>query len=165
MGSFDLTVTSDCAYGFTDIIKQKAILNKTSPFFDFRIQSDLNTYILPRIRIKTTGNFQISNTNDPNHPKTELQNLPSDQIFEFVMDSDTDTIFIQTDDTTVPLPDPNMFNWHFLRLVDGPNKIMLHTKTENSEAKATETKPKATKAEDVEVEIEIQYREPRRIIV
>ena len=120
---FDLTVTSDCAYGFTGIITQKAILNKSAPSLEFHIQSDVNTCILPRIRIKSTGNFHISNVNDFGHPETIFKNLPADQSLEFIMNSDTDTIFIQKAGVTAPLPDPNMFNWHFLRLVNGKNQI------------------------------------------
>ncbi len=152
---FDLTATSDCAYGFTGIIKQKAILNKTSPTMNFRIQSDVNTYILPRVCIKSSRNFQISNINDPNHPKTTFQNLSSGETFTFIMDSDTDTVFILNGSATAPLPDPNIFNWHFLRLVDGQNQIMLHMENEHTETENTES----------QIEIEIQYREPRRIII
>lgn len=164
---FDLTVTSDCAYGFTGIIKQKATLNENSPTLEFRIQSDVNTCILPLIRIKTTGNFQISNTSDTGHPATIMQNLSAGKSMEFIMDSDTDTIFIQNDGAAAPLPDPDMFNWHFLRLVDGKNRIVFHEaqKTHGAAARPADAETKSVSTDPTEIEIEIQYREPRRIIV
>ena len=76
------------------------------------------------------------------------------------MDSDADTVFIQNKDTVVPLPNPDMFNWRFLRLVDGVNRIVLQKipKTESTES--------SFKTSDTNnIKIEIQYREPRRIIV
>ena len=162
---FDLTVTSDCAYGFTGIITQKAILNKSAPSLEFHIQSDVNTCILPRIRIKSTGNFHISNVNDFGHPETIFKNLPADQSLEFIMNSDTDTIFIQKAGVTAPLPDPNMFNWHFLRLVDGKNQIMIHTEADDTKTEAANEEADIAEVNNIEIEIEIQYREPRRIII
>lgn len=145
---FDLTVTSDCAYGFTGVITQKAVLSKTAPALEFRVQSDVNACILPRVRIRGAGSFQISNEADSGHPAAAFQNLSAGETPELIMDSDADTVFIQKGDAAAPLPDPDMFNWRFLRLVDGINRIVLleTTKTES-------------------IEIEIQYREPRRIIV
>lgn len=134
---FDLVATSDCAYGFSNIISRKSTINIANPL-KLIIHSDINVYILPHVRINGTGNFYISNDSDLS------QNAISDKAAEFknisrkiVMDSDTDTIS--------GLASPDDFNWYFLRLVDGTNII-----TTNSES---------------DVEIEIQYREPRRVII
>lgn len=159
---FDLTVTSDCAYGFTSVITQKAVLNETetSLVLEFRVLSDVKACILPRVRIRGTGSFQISNESDGGHPAATFQNLSGGETQELIMDSDADTVFIQNKDTVVPLPNPDMFNWRFLRLVDGVNRIVLQKipKTESTES--------SFKTSDTNnIKIEIQYREPRRIIV
>ena len=144
---FDLTVTSDCAYGFTGILRQKATLSASSRPLEFRLQSDVNTYILPRITIKCTGNFIIRNENDPNHPETEFKNLEAGRTWEFIMDTDADTVFLKDGENFVPITDPSMFNWHFLRLKDGTNRIIAQAEP------------------GIIIETEIQYREPRRVIL
>lgn len=145
---FDLTATSDCAYGFTDVITRKAVINASTPL-ELHIHSDINTYILPHVTLNQSGNFFIRNQKyikpdiPENSPVTigmeRLQNI-SETIFTgisnntpVIMDSDTDTIY--------GLTDPQTFNWHFLRLADGINII-----TTNSAS---------------DIEIEIRYREPR----
>lgn len=145
---FDLTVTSDCAYGFTGVITQKAVLTKASPMLEFRVQSDVSACILPRVRIRAAGGFGIGNEADKDSRETVFPNLPAGKITELIIDSEKDTVFIQNDGAAVLLPDPDMFNWRFPRLVDGVNRIALQ--------KIPETE---------RIEIEIQYREPRRIIV
>ena len=144
---FDLTVTSDCSYGFTGILRQKALLSASSEPLEFRIHSDVNTYILPHVTFKCTGNFKIRNENDPNHPETEFYNLGAGKTREFIMDTDSDTIFLKEGEKLVPLPDPGMFNWHFLRLTDGTNRIIAQAEP------------------GIIIETEIQYREPRRVIL
>ena len=144
---FDLTVTSDCSYGFTGILRQKALLSASSEPLEFRIHSDVNTYILPHVTFKCTGNFKIRNENDPNHPETEFYNLGAGKTREFIMDTDSDTIFLKEGEKLVPLPDPGMFNWHFLRLTDGTNRIIVQAEP------------------GITIETEIQYREPRRVIL
>lgn len=131
---FNLSVTSDCAYGFTDIIIKRFTINSSTPF-KLNIHSDINTYILPYVKIiNGKGNFYISNDSDILQNNTvgkamEFKNVSK----EIVIDSDTDII--------LGLSNSNNFNWYFLRLVDGINIITTNSNTD--------------------IKIEIQYREPR----
>lgn len=136
---FDLTVTSDCAYGFTDIIKKEAFINKSTPL-RLNIHSDINTHILPKVRINGRGNFTINNYRNYNNGSYKNQIL--DKIIEFknisteiILDSDTDIV--------TGLSNPSDFNWHFLYLIDGTNFI-----TTNSSSN---------------IKIELEYREPRYV--
>lgn len=135
---FNLTATSDCAYGFTNIIKKKTAINADAPF-RLNIHSDLNTYILPLIKINAVGSFIINNYRNIELKDSilerpiELENITQ----EIIMDSDTDVI--------TGLNSPNDFNWHFMKLADGTN-IITTDSTNN-------------------IEIEIQYREPRYVKV
>lgn len=139
---FDLTVTSDCAYGFTDIIKKKASISSISEL-KFQVYSDINSYILPTVKINGTGNFHIKNAaylylaagaiESLIGEKVELKNVSGN----IMMDSATDMM--------EGISDPDDFNWHFLKLVDGINTI-----TTNSAS---------------DIEIEISYREPRYVRV
>ena len=135
---FNLTATSDCAYGFTDMIKKKTTINATAPF-KLNIHSDINTYILPIIKINGTGSFSINNYRD-----IELKDsiLEKPVILENIsqkikMDSDKDII--------TGLNSPDDFNWHFMKLADG-NNIITTDSVDN-------------------IDIEIQYREPRYVRV
>lgn len=147
---FDLTAISNCPYGFTEVIKKKAIINSMSKM-EFTVHSDVNTVILPTSHIKiyyynlhNTGQ-QISIINEDSDGK---QGNP--MIFENVLnntDLNTAIITINSDSGIVDgLNSPNNFNWNFLKLRDGVNKI-------------------TTNFEEGFIEIEIQYREPRNIIV
>ena len=136
---FDLKATANCAYGFTNIIKKKAFINSSAPF-QINVHSDINTDILPKVRLKGRGNFSVHNYRD--YKDNILQNPILDKPLEFknmskeiTMDSDTDLI--------TGLSSPNDFNWRFMRLVDGANFIST------------------TSASNIEFEIE--YREPRLI--
>lgn len=129
---FDLTATSDCGYGFTDIIKRKAII-KYGVDFKLNVHSDINTYILPLVKIKGVGNFYIKNNSDIMQKESDFENVSSTK--QIIMDSDCDSIY--------GIDNPNDFNWYFLRLVDGINNITTNSITD--------------------IEIEIQYREPRYI--
>lgn len=134
---FDLTATSDCGYGFTDIIKRKSVI-KSGMDLKLNVHSDINTYILPLIKIKGTGNFYISNNSD------KMQNISLNKQSNFKNVSSTKHIIMDSDcDTIHGIGDPQNFNWYFLRLVDGINEI-----TTNSM---------------IDVEIEFQYREPRYV--
>lgn len=131
---FDLTATSDCGYGFTGIIKRKSVI-KSGTNFKLNVHSDINTYILPLVKITGVGNFYINNTSDKMQKESDFKNASSTK--QIIMDSDCDSI--------QGIDNPNNFNWYFLRLVDGMNEI-----TTNSM---------------MDVEIEIQYREPRYVKV
>ena len=132
---FDLTATSNCAYGFSDVIRKKAHIKLNEPF-KLNVHSDINAYIYPIVKIKGVGNFNLTNNYD------KMQNVLLGKASEFknvnsqiIMDSDNDTIS--------GLSDPNDFNWYFIRLVDGINEIATNSAND--------------------VEIEIQYRELRYI--
>ncbi len=139
---FDLTVISDCAYGYTDVITKNATIYNSIPL-KINVHSDINTYILPTIKIKGTGNFSLEThravSGNAALPITD-NSMVSKSVFKYAaydifMDSRTGTI--------EGLKNPEHFNWHFLKLVDGAN-IM----TTNSV---------------IGVNVEIQYREPRYV--
>lgn len=111
---FDLEVTSDCAYGFSGIITRKAIINSSNPLV-INVHSDINTYLLPRIKVNGTGDFYIGNDRGNSRKVSEIKNV----LQEITMDSDTDMIS--------GLSCPNDFNWHFLRLFDGINTITTNS--------------------------------------
>ena len=144
---FDLTATSDCAYGFTDVIKKKAHIGLNTPL-RLHIHSDINTYILPvmKIKYKPTNPRPLSFDNCRNGRYLSWGNADSilgkpikieNMSQDITMDSDTGII--------EGLASPNDFNWSFLRLADGMNVIMTD--------------------HGLDVEIEIQYREPRYVRV
>ena len=134
---FDLTVTSDCGYGYSKKKVKKYVLNSNTPIKLF-VNSDISDYILPYVEVNGTGNFYISNDNDlfqckSNYKSTELQNVNG----LITMDSENELI--------TGLSSPNDFNWYFLRLVNGSN--IISTDSAN------------------DIKIKITYREPRRVIV
>lgn len=140
---FDLTAVSDCAYGFSGLIKKQATIRENAPLV-LNIHSDINTYILPLVQIKGKGDFKIFNhrdikrTDSISDQPVEFKNAPSPAVpFDVTMDSDSEII-------SGPL-NPDNFNWHFLRLADGMNIISTNSKSD--------------------VKIEIQYREPRFVRV
>lgn len=148
---FDLTATSDCAYGFSELIKKTAVIKEGAPLELF-LHSDVDTYILPRVKVTGKGNFYISNDNDilqnvSLQKETLFRNMPTDAEWKIIMDSDTDTILSVNSETnqTAPLSNPNQFNWYFLRLVGGRNILSTNSK--------------------LDVTIELQYREPRFVIL
>ena len=106
---FDLTVTSDCAYGYTDLIVKKATINSSTPL-RININNDITTDILPFFTINGNGSFYLRNDSDTMNLNTEFKNVSS----TITMDSENDIILGVS---------PNDFNWRFLRLVDGNNII------------------------------------------
>lgn len=135
--AFDLTVTSDCGYGYSEEIVKKYILNANKPI-RLDVHSDTNSYILPYISLTGNGDFYISNDSDlsqcyANLKETKLQNTSG----IVTMDSDKDII--------TGISSPNDFSWYFLRLINGVNNITTDSIND--------------------VEIEFNYREPRRVIV
>ena len=134
---FDLTVTSNCGYGFSREIKRSYAFNKNNSI-KFDVRSDTYSYILPYITIEGTGDFYISNDSDleqnySNSKETVFKNINN----TIIMDSDNDII--------TGISSPTSFNWYFIRLVDGVNTIT--TDSEN------------------DININFIYREPRRVIV
>ncbi len=134
---FDLTVTSDCGYGYSNELNKTYHLNKNNPI-ELEIHSDIVTYILPRLSLTGSGDFYISNNSDlsqniSNGKATSFKNVSE----PIIINSDNDTI--------TGIPSPNDFNWYFPRLVNGLNSI-----TTDSEEN---------------IEITISYREPRRVII
>lgn len=134
---FDLTATSNCGYGYTNILKRKAFINSSS-HLKINIHSDINTYILPIVRVRGQGFFTINNYKDIElkHPILDKE-IELNISQEVTMDSETDIIS--------GIQSPSDFNYQFLHLIDGVNII-----TTNSIS---------------DIEIDIQYREPRRIIL
>lgn len=140
---FDLTATSDCAYGFTDIIKKKAIIDSKTPL-KFNVHSDVMEHILPITNVMVWDSLHevdkgISVWNDagegkPSDPMT-FKNISGNHI---TIDSSTKTV--------IGLNSPDDFNWNYLKLRDGLNVI-------------------STGLNSGMIEIEILYRETRLITV
>lgn len=133
---FDLTAVADCAYGFSDIIRRTAAIKAGQPF-RLDIHSDVDTYILPCAAITCRGPFTLFNHRDA-AKKDSILRAPvqyTGKSRSFTMDSDTDTV--------TGLDNPELINWHFLRLADGINYIS----TDSS----------------LSLTIELAYREPRLV--
>ena len=113
---FDLTVTSDCAYGYTDLIVKKATINASTPL-RININNDITADILPLFTINGNGSFYLRNDSDTMNINTEFKNVSS----TITMDSENDIILGVS---------PNEFNWHFLRLVDGNNIIKTDSESD-----------------------------------
>lgn len=138
---FDLTATSDCAYGYTGLTRIAMGRMDSSTQLKFNVHSDINAYILPTVKIyrgsAAVGDFSINNYSD-----TELKNPILDEPMVFkniqgniVMEPDIEAIegLTRADDS----------NWSFLKLKDGMNII--------------------TTDSDIGFGIELLYREPRHI--
>lgn len=134
---FDLTITANCAYGFSGLITRWETANSTSPAI-FSLNCDIDDYILPYIEVQGTGNFILYNKNDNrqnniNNKETVLKNINQ----KIIMDTEYGLIN--------GILSPTDFNYYFLRLVDGVNTIVTDSQ-EN-------------------ISLKIQYREPRRVAV
>jgi len=134
---FDLTVTSDCGYGFSQEMRKKFVLNSSTPYNLF-VTNDINMVSYPCLSITGSGDFYISNDSD------SMQNASNDCASEFT--NIDGTIYVDSEnDVILDIQTPNDFNWYFMRLVNGNNKI-----TTNSTSN---------------LQIEMTYREIRRVIV
>lgn len=139
---FDLVVTSDCAYGYTDVITKNATIYESIPL-KINIRSDINAYILPTIKIKGTGNFSLE-THREVYENSALPITDNSMVSKSVFKYASYDIFMDSSTRTIEgLKSPGHFNWHFLKLADGAN-IM---KTDSV----------------IGVNVEIQYREPRYV--
>ena len=141
---FDLVITADSSFGYTDLKKKVGTLSKTSPFTIY-IDTDTKNYLLPEVYITGSGSFYISNDNDP------VRNKANKKAAEFGTDLTIDknpvsgTIYMNSEYGIIDGINLSNFNCRFLRLVDGKNVF-----TTNS-----------TSA----IKMEIYYREVRRIVV
>ena len=133
---FDLTVTTDSAFGYSALKKKKTTINQNTSFTLY-IDIDTETYILPEFNITGSGEFYVSNDNDPN------RNYEKGTASEFKNPSDT--IYMNSEFGVIDGVEPENFNWRFLRLVDGKNVF-----TTNSSSNVT---------------LEIFYREVRRVAI
>lgn len=111
---YDLTVTSDCGYGYSDEITKIATVNSSAPL-KFNINNDISTVVYPHIQIKGSGDFIISNDNDSLYEISDFRNVST----TIIMDCENDII--------EGLNSPNDFNWYFIRLVDGMNTITTNS--------------------------------------
>lgn len=115
---FDLIVTANSRFGFSPLIKRKAIINKNSSLILY-VDTDTNNYILPVVTISSsTGELRIKNTSD--YSAKDLK-ITVDGNQKIRMDAENEIV--------TGLTDPNYFNWSFLRLVDGKN--VFTTTSEN----------------------------------
>ena len=135
---FDLTVTSNCGYGFSEEIEKTYTFNNNKSI-RLDIHGDTNSYILPYITIENgNGDFYISNDSDlsqchSNAKETALNNISK----TVTLDSDNDLI--------QGISSSSCFNWYFPRLVNGVNNITTNSTND--------------------IKITFKYREPRRVIV
>lgn len=132
---FDLTVISNSAFGYTRIQKKKATINKEKPLILY-IDNDTSDYILPEVKITGSGDFYISNDSDLS------KNITLGKAPEFI--NVKNNVYMDSENGIMEGVNPNEFNWHFLRLVDGKNSISTNSITD--------------------LIIEILYREVRRVI-
>lgn len=109
---FDLTVTSNCGYGFSSLVTKSSTINSSYPA-TININTDIDDYIKPYIEIQGSGDFKIYNENDTTATAMELKNLNMSQ--KITLDSDYEIV--------TGLSSPADFNFHFLRLIDGENTI------------------------------------------
>jgi hypothetical protein len=147
---FDLTVTSDCGYGYSEEIEKTFIFNN-SKSIRLDVHSDTNSYILPYFTIYGKGNFYISNNSDlsqnySNGKDTEFTDVNG----TIILDSENDIIGLlenegKDNEQIVNYSSPKNFNWYFLRLVNGVNNIATNSTSD--------------------VTLKIKYREPRRVII
>lgn len=111
---YDLTVTSDCGYGYSNEITKIATINSSTPL-KFNVNNDINTVIYPHIQIKGSGDFYISNENDSMYKPSEFSNV-------------TTTIVMDCENDIIEGLSPTNFNWYFIRLIDGQNIIATNSK-------------------------------------
>lgn len=164
---FDLTVTSDCAHGFTPAITKKATLIPGKAL-RVNVQSDVREFLLPRVKIKANGEgdgtsqtltLQCLHAREGGSIESAtldrtvaISHVEAGNVIELDSDSDIFTIrpntyFVREENGTLTerRRSPNGFNWQFPRLFDGANYFRM-----------TGSKPG--------IDIEIQYQEPRRVI-
>lgn len=132
---FDLAVTSNSAFGYTELQKRNATISSSNPLTLY-IDTDTNAYILPYITIAGSGNFYISNDNDP------VRNYSSGKAASFTGASGT--ITMDSENLILDGLSLDKFNGYFLRLVDGENVIRTNSY--------------------YDISLEIYYREVRRAI-
>ena len=118
---YNLTITSNCGYGFSG--------ERTYRFFSenqpltINVDNDLNRYIYPTVTFETNADeCWIYNENDleqnlDNHKESHFHNLGDhvDVPLEITMDS--------ANDITNGIETPDQFNFRYLKLVNGENKI------------------------------------------
>lgn len=114
---FDLTVTSNCGYGYSEEIFKEYTINKDKPI-RLDIHSDINSHILPHITLNGMGTFYISNKSDLPRKYTKLEHING----EIILSCD--------DDMIEGISSPNDFNWYFLRLVNGVNHIVTDSQND-----------------------------------
>lgn len=147
---FDLTVTSDCAYGFSGIITRKAEFSSHA-WLMLDVHSDVNAYILPTVRIKSAGSLTINNYSEPANaasPPTEESLIGKPSVFRKIGGDDGmygEILMDSASDIVTGLGSPGDFNWNFLKLADGKNFLEFSSGTGSP------------------VYVEIQYREPRYV--
>ena len=134
---FDLTVTSDCGYGYSQEQRKRFTINKDKPF-NIYIDNDMNMVSYPHLSIVGSGDFYISNNKDT------MQNISNDGASEFTNVAKTITMDSENE-IVLGVAKPSDFNWYFMRLVKGDNEIATNSTSD--------------------LKIDMTYREIRRVIV
>lgn len=140
---YDLTITANCTYGFTNLIEKSATITSSSTF-TFEVDTDANEYIYPEkliIENNDTTSFSLENSSD------SLRTISLDTATKFNNLSANSTLTLDCDNQIITgLDDPSNFNWYFPRLVDGVNVFSIG----NNEGTINTT---------------IQYREARMVMI
>lgn len=138
---YDLTITSNCGYGFSH--EYTATFSSENQPLTIDINNDLNRYTYPIVELQTNSNeCYIYNANDLE------QNLDNGKESHFYNLGDnvttSKTIVMDTANDTVETLSPDQFNWYFLRLLKGENNIYVngilageHRSTAYTEKRAT----------------------------
>ena len=138
---FDLTITSNCGYGFSSIITQEIQIssglgNSKSIYVDNDIS---DSYVKPKVTITGgSGDFYIFNNNDLE------QRLPP-SISDFKNITSGTTVIMDSDNEIITGVASDNFSYYFIRLLDGENMIITNS---------TNT-----------LTLKFEYREARKVIV
>lgn len=117
---FDLTITSNCGYGFSH--EYTATLSQNEQPLVINVDNDLTRYSYPEVTLQTNSDeCYIYNANDleqnlDNGKECRFKNL-GDHV------STPLTITMDTANDIIEGVTPEQFNWYFLRLLRGENKI------------------------------------------
>lgn len=132
---FTITSTSNCGYGFSPEIVKRFSINVDKPYV-VNIYNDTRNVCYPTLHIKPSeSEFTIKNESENTEKGLHIKN--HNMGMSYYIDSENEII--------EGINDPDDFNWHFIRLVDGGNVISTDAA--------------------FDIEIEMIYRETRKVIV
>lgn len=132
---FTITSTSDCGYGFTPEITKVFSISVDKPYM-INIYNDTRNVCYPTFNIQPSeSEFTIKNESENTEKGLHIKNHNMGMSYHI----DTENEIIEG------ISNPDDFNWHFVRLVDGENIISTDA--------------------TFDIEVEMTYRETRKVIV